>query len=168
MKLLLNLSGKPFNPDIGDVLAGDEYLWDAQALVHEVKKRGAEHAVLLATTDAADPWARLGKAAAKVFAYECPWRGTTYYHFIPTLLSVPERVGVRDEYARTWWDICVEEFEKKQDDDPGLSGWARAWGGHGYTITTLPTDGDGEWRHAALKGDDGTIAFGYVWVWFNK
>ena len=165
----------PFKPELGDILSGGEFLFDHRQFIPAIKERGFKHALLPANLGG-DPFNFLAGGAAaeanKHFHYICPWRGTRYYHFLPMIIaSVREAPGVRDDtWADTWFQMCLEEFEGKHADimPSPESGWAKAGAGHGYTSCTLPSDGDGEWQHAALLLSDGTVVLGIVWVWFNK
>ena len=173
------VQNKPYCPEFGDILSGNEYIKTA---VH--CKAGASFKEVFGDIGRGfipviqNPWQFLEKiniiieGLKKTFQYECPFTHNTYYHFIPIAIVVNYNSTVeqyRQPNFENSWDYLFDlEWVLHMCKMPEIDSIQRSMLGHGYTFATLPDDGSGKFIKALIELDNKDHILGYCWEWYNK
>jgi hypothetical protein len=153
--------------EMGDILFGEEYFSEPPEECFKNKPF-----IPLRET----PWVILTKLGVDVeplrskLIYECPWTPNKYWWFVPMVLFCDDPkewlkvAGLPDYWTGVRWggpDKSVDVFS--------MGNIHRALAGHGYTSSTLPSDGHGSMSKAVVHTTvPGVWIGGSVWVWFNQ
>lgn len=103
--------------------------------------------------------------------YECPWTGNKYYWMMPIALLAKDvnlyRFGRKGAYEDFLFDstFMIKPFN---DKDYWITDSLRAFIGHGYTVNTLPSDGDKSLKLCVLKLSTGDFLVATCFLWYNK
>jgi len=176
---------KPYKPDIGDILSGGEYIKKNVRDVSHVAGKSDEFKTFFGDIGKGfisiygNPWEILEDMNIetadfkKIFQYECPYTGNTYYHFIPIAIIVNHKSDVQQyrqlNFASESYDYRFDlEWILKMQKIPEIDDIGRSMLGHGFTSGTLPSDGDGKFIRVLIELDNGDHLFGHCWEWYNK
>jgi hypothetical protein len=159
---------KPFNPDLGDILYGGDFISGhiKDKNILDLKK------LPVCLYNEGNPWNVL-PGRFKISAmnlevkvrYECPYTGNTFYWLVPYALILKENSveyygGDKDQYPfdLEWWKNL---FNHPTQIMMSLLG-------HGYTEGTLPCDGGNSIELVTIDLDNGDQLLAFCWFWYNK
>jgi len=110
---------------------------------------------------------------------ECPWSDNKYFIFYPIAILFQDKntwdSKQNDKYFGPYRDMFFDRdwqmrrFEiKDREVHFSIGSVDRSLLGHGYTEGTMPSDGGGGLKNAAMHLSNGDLIIGKVWVWYNK
>lgn len=154
------VKGKPFQPKLGDILFGAEFVnglmppeFEAYLLSHwNFNHWEALYQLGIKASDLSD--------AAE---YECPWRSTPFYHIYPFAISDVSKEALKN---LPW--VKPVRFSHANFSTVGPDKIDLSFLGHGYTSGTLPSDGSIARNVFVVKLSDGRSLYCYGFLWFNK
>jgi hypothetical protein len=168
------LATKETFDDTGDLLCGQVFI-----IKQPVMDLSPGHDKLLPLMMTSDPWITLTRYNVDagdlktMLEYECPWSDNRYYWFMPNLILVRKDVGIyrqgrlKDKEYDYYFDTAFIKHIHGHNIFE-LDNVHRAFLGHGYTDSTLPSDGSGRLEKAAVALENGDFLLGWTWIWFNK
>jgi hypothetical protein len=170
-------ASKPYSPENGDILCGSEYICG------EIKKGNYSLEVITDLSHVSSGVTITPMVVDLSFICNNPWKalstiGVDYSEFIKKVTY--------DDYLTTnkyFWFVPDKmllcggifgytispsnlRYQTLNIREPGKI--QASFMGHGYTIGTLPSDGENDYIHAYVKLSNGDILYGFCWVWFNK
>jgi hypothetical protein len=166
-------------PELGDMLLGEEYYHDELLSDGKIKDKYSE--LEYAYFDALN---RLGWVGLNYFAevpdytkfmYKCPYIDNTYFWFIPIAIMSSDIQKYKSYIpSLSWRSEMMFDFEWTESQSPineyfeYESNITQACMGHGYTHGTLPTDGNGGRQLITIKLDNGDFVVAVSHIWYNK
>lgn len=185
-KFKVIVSKKPFKPEIGDILYGEEYF--EQFTKTDLKDVDI---IPLRSINLLNPWQALRDFHVdphpfqSEVEYYCPLLRQNYYWAVPTYILTKniEQYLENTRHAmlyRNDWEWLREMGKEGSIKDPynniqqferHILFMSRATNlllGTGFTEGTLPTDGHGSLEEAKVGLDNGDFVTVNLWVWYNK
>lgn len=173
---------KPYDAEHGDVLYGAEYF----IKIESVKEVSTGKKILIPCHfNTPTSWYVLHKAGVEnalevqdKLLYDCPFVSRNRYFWAIPILICAKDPTVYDYIPDHWRDDdflrnhsnIIEHLDSKEArySNAKLSDLQRAILGHGYTDSTLPTDGSNGIELAAVELSNGDKVIVAMWVWYNK
>jgi len=179
-------SKKPFKPDIGEILYGEDYF--EEFTKDDLKEKDI---LPLCYMNAINPWKVLQIFSVDPYpfqsqvSYHCPLLNQEYYWAVPSYILTNDLAqylkGTRHaQLFQNDWDylreIGREHYKKDSSGNADLHRdhlmfLSRATDlllGSGFTEGTLPSDGSGEIKEAKINLNNGDFIVANLWFWFNK
>lgn len=161
--------------DCGDILYGD--IWISQVFALNTPEMIKDYRLPIFSTS---PWETLknrlinSDLLENTFKYSCPFKRNGYYYwYIPACILLrdkdPYKYFKNKEDPSIKFNTDIEYWKTYLKEGPAKpNSIQQSFLGHGFTFSTLPSDGIVELKLATIELDNGDALLGWVWVWFNK
>jgi hypothetical protein len=159
-------------PEYGDILYASEYISGVDEEINALKSSGI-NLISLSSPDSWETAKRMNvdtdELKEKVI-YECPFfPGNKYFWMAPVAIIVNGDIKQYREpnLSNSFYDYRFDtEFTWHSMGDHSII--KKVMLGHGFTVFTLPSDGDNGLKYLTINLDNGDRLLMLGWIWYNK